>query len=287
MKTSNLLARTVTGAVYIAIVLSGILTNSVMIVGFVFAIFAAQANFEFQSIVGINRKRLMLKIVHALMTMLLFYIIFVSGMKDIPFRQLLILILPYPAYYMFYLIAEMYRNRERPIYEVAMAFFGHIYIALPLGLMMLLCTDINTGTAGSTSRTFWLLPIFVFVWLNDTGAYLVGSKLGKHKLFERISPKKTIEGFIGGTVFTLIGGAIFHYAYPEVTSLFNWLILAILVAVFATWGDLFESYIKRTYGVKDSGNILPGHGGILDRIDSILFAAIPAYMFINIIVYLV
>ncbi|MDO4695168.1 phosphatidate cytidylyltransferase [Porphyromonas sp.] len=291
MKVSNLLARTITGVIYIAIILSGILSDSVMIVGMVFAIFAGQANFELQSIIGINRKRLMLKIVHALMTILLFYVIFTSSMQDVSYRDFLILLLPYLAYYLFYLTAELYRNRQNPIYEVGLAFFSHLYIAIPLGMLMLLCVDKGTTSGldlGSMSfhRTFWLLPIFVFVWLNDTGAYLVGSKFGKHKLFERISPKKTFEGFAGGILFTLLGAVAFYYIFPEVTSVFYWLILALLVGVFSTWGDLFESFIKRTYGVKDSGNILPGHGGILDRIDSILFAAIPAFMFIEIIVYL-
>lgn len=291
MNVSNLLARTITGIVYIAVILSGILLDSVMLIGAVFAVFAGQANFELQSIVGINRKRLMLKIVHALMTMLLFYVIFTSSIQGVAYREFLILLLPYLAYYLFYLTAELYRERSRPIYEVGLAFFSHIYIAVPLGMLMLLCVDKGTimdleGNVSGMQRTFWLLPIFVFVWLNDTGAFLVGSKFGKHKLFERISPKKTIEGFVGGIVFTLVGSLAFYYIFPAVTTIYNWLILAALVGVFATWGDLFESFIKRTYGVKDSGNILPGHGGVLDRIDSILFAAIPAFMFIEIIVYL-
>lgn len=291
MNVSNLLARSVTGIIYIAVILGGILLDSVAFVGAVFAIFAAQANFELQSVVGINRTRLMLKIVHALMTMLLFYVIFTGSVQSVSYREYLILLLPYLAYYLFYLTAELYRNRPNPIYEVGLAFFSHIYIAAPLGVLMLLCVDKGTvmdlqGHVFSMQRTFWLLPIFVFVWLNDTGAFVVGSLIGKHKLFERISPKKTMEGLVGGLAFTLLGAVAFYYAFPNVTTLFYWLILALIVGGFSTWGDLFESFIKRTYGVKDSGNILPGHGGVLDRIDSILFAAIPAFMFIEIIVYL-
>ena len=292
MTSSGVFSRLITGIVYIAIVLSGILTNSVTTVGFVFAIFAALACFEFQTLVRINKYRLMLKIIHALMVVLLFYISFAGAIQSLDRRAYIILFLPYLAYFLFYLIGEMYRERENPISEVALAFFGHIYISIPLGMLMLLCVDNNVLTEArditfSSQRTFWLLHIFVFVWLNDTGAYVIGSLFGKHKLFERISPKKTWEGLFGGILFTVIGGGVFHMIFPHTTSLLYWIILDGLVAVFSTWGDLFESFIKRTYNTKDSGKILPGHGGILDRIDSLLFAAIPAYIFINTMIYII
>ena len=124
------------------------------------------------------------------------------------------------------------------------------------------------------------LFMFVCIWLNDTGAYLVGCTIGKHRLFERISPKKSWEGFFGGMVFCIAAGAFAHLLIGGSQAI--WIPFAIIVSVFATWGDLVESLIKRTAGVKDSGNIMPGHGGVLDRIDSLLFVApaILAYLFL-------
>lgn len=291
MAKSNFLARLITGTLYVAIILSGLLTNSVTILAFVFAIFSSMACFEFQSVTGTNRYLLMLKIVHSLLTGLLFFITFAWRMEGMTYTRYLVLILPYMAYWLFYLIGELYRNRENPIKELALAFFAHLYIALPLGLLLLLCVDPGADVGGAPlldqmKRTFWLFPIFVFVWLNDTGAYLVGSRIGKHRLFERISPKKSWEGFWGGILFTIMGGVAFYALFPLLISWYYWVILALLVAIFSTWGDLFESFIKRTYDVKDAGNILPGHGGILDRIDSLLMAAYPAYMFINLVLHI-
>ena len=289
---TNFLARLITGAVYIAIILSGILTNSVLILSLIFLVFAGLACFEFQSVTGTNRYHLMLKIVHSILTGLAFFIVFAWRMEGVSFRRYLILLLPYLAYTLYYSIGEMYRNRPHPIRELGMAFFSHLYIGLPLGMLILLTVDPGTTVGGTrfldhVSHTFWLLPIFSFVWLNDTGAYVVGSLMGKHKLFERISPKKTWEGLIGGVFFCLLGAVAFHYLFPEISRLYHWLILALLVSVFATWGDLFESFIKRSYHVKDAGHILPGHGGILDRIDSLLFATYPAYIYINIVIYVI
>ena len=123
-----------------------------------------------------------------------------------------------------------------------------------------------------------LLAMFIMIWLNDTGAFCVGSLIGKHKLIPRVSPKKSWEGFIGGMVFAIASGFVFKFGFPqyfESISLSGLCGLGAVVGAFATWGDLVESLIKRTLGVKDSGNILPGHGGILDRIDSLLLV-VPA-----------
>lgn len=110
------------------------------------------------------------------------------------------------------------------------------------------------------------------MWVNDTFAYLTGMLLGKHKFFERISPKKTWEGTIGGAVFTIVGAYVFSFFINDFTN-FEWMGLGLVIVIFGTFGDLIESMIKRTYGIKDSGKIMPGHGGILDRLDSILIAA--------------
>ena len=119
-----------------------------------------------------------------------------------------------------------------------------------------------------------MLAIFVFLWCSDTGAYCTGSLIGKHKLFPRISPAKSWEGSVGGAVVALIASQVFYSYAPFITPV-EWAIFALVVVVFGTWGDLIESLLKRQIGIKDSGHILPGHGGMLDRFDSSLLA-IPA-----------
>ena len=128
-----------------------------------------------------------------------------------------------------------------------------------------------------------ILSIFILIWVNDTFAFLVGKTFGKHKLFERISPKKTWEGTIGGVLFTLIFGYIIGAYINEGETVF-WLVSAVIIAPCAIFGDLLESLFKRSLNIKDSGNILPGHGGILDRLDSLLFASPFVYLYINFII---
>ncbi len=288
-KISGLLARLITGVAYVSLILFGILTDSVAVLGVVFFGFTAIACYEFQTITRVNNYTLILKILHSLMAGLIFHTVYMSVSTTASYRDAVIALLPYIAYCLFYLIGEMYRNRPDPIREMAFAFFSHMYIAIPMALLMLLCVDHYLvfdvdGQPIRMAHTFWLLPIFTFVWLNDTGAYAVGTLMGKRPLWPRISPKKTIEGAVGGVVLSVLAAFVFYHLFYFVTNLFNWVTLSLLISVFATWGDLFESYIKRACAVKDSGNILPGHGGILDRIDSLLIAAIPAYIFINIII---
>ncbi|MFA7446332.1 MAG: phosphatidate cytidylyltransferase [Flavobacteriaceae bacterium] len=139
-----------------------------------------------------------------------------------------------------------------------------------------------------------IISIFLLIWINDTFAYLVGKSFGKHKLLERISPKKTVEGFVGGAVFTVVTAWFLGKYYVEIFGTLHteyrfipgfWIVLAIIVVIFATLGDLVESKFKRSANVKDSGNIMPGHGGILDRLDSIIFVAPFVYLFYQIIDY--
>jgi phosphatidate cytidylyltransferase len=122
-----------------------------------------------------------------------------------------------------------------------------------------------------------ILWMFALIWINDTGAYCVGSTMGKHRLCERLSPKKSWEGFFGGMAFCIIASGI--YALIAHGDMLTSIAFGLLVCVFATWGDLFESMLKRSAGVKDAGNIIPGHGGVLDRIDSLLFVAPAAAIF--------
>lgn len=290
MKKSNFLQRTISGLVYVAIILTAIFLNSIYATGIIFSLFSALAVFEFQSVVSINRDRIMLKTIHSLVSIFLFFVISTTALQPFDHLRNVVLALPYIAYIFFYLIAEIFRDRPNPVKEVSYALFSHFYCVLPLAVVLRLGTDTSLllppSVPSSMSLTFWFLPLFVFIWLNDTGAYLVGSMIGKHKLYERVSPKKTWEGLIGGIVLALIGSVAFNYIFPDILSLWHWIVFAFIVAFFANFGDLFESLLKRAYDVKDSGHLIPGHGGILDRIDSLLFAAIPAYLYVAFISFI-
>lgn len=126
--------------------------------------------------------------------------------------------------------------------------------------------------------------VFVLIWINDTFAFIVGKSMGKHKLLERISPKKTIEGFVGGLVFCCLASILFYY-FTDLLSLKLWITIALVTSVFGTLGDLIQSQLKRQAGVKDSGRIMPGHGGLYDRLDSIIFAAPFLYLFLIVLDY--
>lgn len=126
--------------------------------------------------------------------------------------------------------------------------------------------------------------VFALIWINDTFAFIVGKSIGKHKLLERISPKKTIEGFVGGLVFCCLASLLFYY-FTDLLSLKLWITIALVTSVFGTLGDLIQSQLKRQAGVKDSGRIMPGHGGLYDRLDSIIFAAPFLYLFLIVLDY--
>ena len=183
--------------------------------------------------------------------------------------------IPYLVTVVYLLISELYAKQEDPINNWAYTMLSQMYIALPFSLLNVLAFT-ATPNGQISFNTLLPLSIFVFLWVNDTGAYCVGSLLGRHKLFPRISPGKSWEGCIGGAVFVLVVAYIISYYIDNgILSTLQWLGLGLVVVVFGTWGDLVESLFKRTLGIKDSGNILPGHGGMLDRFDSSLLA-IPA-----------
>lgn len=169
-------------------------------------------------------------------------------------------------------VLELFRKRINPIKNIAISLMGHFYIALPMCAMTMI----------EKEHPIFVLAFFFMIWASDTGAYLTGMCFGKHKMFERVSPKKTWEGLFGGFVFALLVGLIFGQYVDDSASLslFQWLAFSVVVFVFGTLGDLIESLFKRTLNVKDSGAIMPGHGGVLDRFDSALLAAPVVSVFI-------
>jgi phosphatidate cytidylyltransferase len=169
----------------------------------------------------------------------------------------------------FSFIIELFRKKENPFGNIAGIFLSLFFIAIPLVLMNLLFyPDLNL----SLPKVDLLLGFFLLIWLNDTFAYLTGSLIGKHLLFKRLSPKKTWEGIIGGGIFSLGGAWLLSYFYPSINQI-EWIGFVLVIIIFGTFGDLIESMFKRSINVKDSGNIMPGHGGLLDRLDSLLISA--------------
>jgi phosphatidate cytidylyltransferase len=175
-------------------------------------------------------------------------------------------------------IIELYRNKAEPIKNIAICFFQILYIGLPFSL----CNYLIFPFGNETFSSHILLSVFLLVWTNDSGAYAVGVKFGRRRLFERISPKKSWEGSIGGAFFTFLGAYVISIFFKEL-SLIEWMGFAAIITVFAGYGDLVESMIKRSLKIKDSGNIIPGHGGFLDRFDAVLFAIPSIFIYMEIL----
>jgi phosphatidate cytidylyltransferase len=174
-------------------------------------------------------------------------------------------------------IVELFRKQEKPFQNIAISLLGVAYIALPFSLLYLMGFPGNIITGYKPEI---ILGYFILLWMSDTGAYIVGSSIGRHPLFPRISPKKSWEGFIGGIILTIIVAYVISIYFP-VLSLFDWIIIALIICIFGVLGDLIESMLKRSLQVKDSGNILPGHGGILDRFDSVIFSAPLVFLYLH------
>lgn len=265
MKLPNIVVRILAGAVFVGLLLGGIIINQYTYV-VIISLITTFALYEFYGLMENTAKVPVIKTWNILGGFFLFlggyaYFAGIAGVAAFT---------PYLIYLLVLFISELYLKRQNPIQSLAYSVFGQMYIAVPFALVNYLVFAYERGTY----HFVYILALFVFIWVNDSFAYLTGMAFGKHRLFERISPKKSWEGFIGGAAFSIASSLIFAHFYPNL-SLVAWLGFAAVVVAFGTWGDLFESLIKRTLGVKDSGNMIPGHGGILDRFDSTIFA-IPA-----------
>ncbi|MGN0070001.1 MAG: phosphatidate cytidylyltransferase [Prevotella sp.] len=272
-KLKNLIVRAITGVLFVAIMITGFLVPEGMIA--LFALITGMSVWEYtglvNSIKNVNVNRFITTAAGV------YFFLAVAGFcADITPTAVFI---PYLLTIVYLFIAELYAKNENAINDWAYTMLSQMYIALPLSMINVLAFTNDNGMTRFNS----LIPlsVFVFLWVNDTGAYCSGSLFGRHKLFPRISPGKSWEGSIGGGVFVVAAAAVIgHFDSLQTfgtTSLtfFQWTGLGLVVVFFGTWGDLVESLFKRTLGVKDSGNILPGHGGMLDRFDSSLMA-IPA-----------
>lgn len=265
MKLPNIVVRILAGAVFVAFLLGGILVDEYTFVG-VFTLITGLALYEFYILIEKTAKVPISKTLNIVAGVFLFlggYLYnFHSGLLGFVIYLLLLFII---------FISQLYQKKEDPIKCLAYSIFGQVYIAGSLALLSYLARPFFEDTY----QSIYILAIFVFIWVNDSFAYLTGMAFGKHRLFERISPKKSWEGFIGGAIFSIASSLLFYYFSVSSLNMYQWMGFAAVTVACGTWGDLFESLIKRTLGVKDSGNMIPGHGGILDRMDSTLLA-IPA-----------
>lgn len=269
----NLIVRTITGIIFVAAIVASFMRPEAMVL--LFGIITGLTVWEFTGLVNQRPNITVNRFISTVAAVYFFYAmtyfcsdVYAGVAKSVVF-------IPYLITIIYLLVAELYMKQEDPIADWAYTMLSQMYIALPFSLLNVLAFN-ATPQGGVTFNTLLPLSVFVFLWLNDTGAYCVGSLLGRHKLFPRISPAKSWEGSVGGAVFVLAAAwAVGEYLDSGMLSTLAWMGLGLVVVVFGTWGDLVESLFKRTLGIKDSGNILPGHGGMLDRFDSSLLA-IPA-----------
>lgn len=261
--------RTVTGVLFVA-VLVGCIVYSPLSFGLLFMLVTALSVHEFARLMNGSGKVFVNKGILSLSGAYLFMAVMGFCTQSVGAY----VFLPYVLLLLYLYITELYLKRPNPIGNWACSTLSQLYVALPFAMLNVLAFHNDPSESGVSYNPLLPLSVFVFLWLSDTGAYCVGSLLGKHRLFERISPKKSWEGSIGGGVLSVASSLVFACFCPFL-SLWQWMGFALVVVVFGTWGDLTESLMKRQLGIKDSGNILPGHGGMLDRFDSALMA-IPA-----------
>ena len=270
----NFIIRTITGIIFVAAIVSCFLRPEAMVL--LFSIITGLTVWEFTGLVNEREDVTVNRFISTVAGVYFFYAMtyYCSDMYAGIAKS--VVFIPYLVTIVYLLVAELYLKQKDPIQDWAYTMLAQIYIALPFSLINVLA--FNATSEGYVAfNTLLPLSIFIFLWFNDSGAYCVGSLLGRHKLFPRISPGKSWEGSIGGAVFVLAAAYAISYFLDtdQMLAMPVWLGLGLVVVVFGTWGDLVESLFKRTLGIKDSGNILPGHGGMLDRFDSSLLA-IPA-----------
>lgn len=270
---NNLIVRALTGIVFVAVLVGGTLFSPITFT-VLFAAITGLTVWEFSTNVNRFAGASVNRLINTVAAVYLF-VAFDGFCADyVPSKAFI----PYLISVVYLLISELYLQKPDPLKNWAYAFASQMYVALAFSLLNVLAFRYDALTNRTLFEPIYPLSIFLFLWTSDTGAYCCGSLLHKRfpaKLFERISPNKSWVGSIGGGILCLVVAYALWQVAPNLLTLAQWMGLGITVCVFGTWGDLVESLFKRQLGIKDSGNILPGHGGMLDRFDSSLLA-IPA-----------
>lgn len=272
------LKRLLTGTAFVCVMVGGITLSPLTFV-MLFGLITALSLWEFSTLVNRHAGASVNRTINTVGGTYLFlaFAAYVSGYQGSE------VFFPYLVTLIYLPVSELYLRKPDPLKNWAYAFASQLYIALPFSLLTTLGFVADPVTL--TAEYHWILPmsLFIFLWTSDTGAYCVGSLLHKRfpaKLFERISPHKSWVGSIGGGLLCLMAATVLYMLVPSNMSLFHWYGFALTACVFGTWGDLVESLFKRQLGIKDSGNVLPGHGGMLDRFDSCLLAAPATALFL-------
>ena len=276
---NNFFRRTLTGAWIVIFILGGFWLHPV---SFFLTGMILLAGTQYEYYLIIRNSGVRPQMVPGIITGLSAYVIstlIASGV--FPKNSLLILI----PMMLIIMVIELYRKQDKPFDSLAHTFFSVLYTAIPFsmfpfsafshtGLNSILTHDSIIFSPGI------IIGFFLLIWANDTGAYLTGMSIGRHKLMERISPKKTWEGFFGGLIIAALVAWLLS-GWLGVVDKFHWVIISVIISVVGTYGDLVESMLKRSFGVKDSGTIMPGHGGFLDRFDSTIMSFPIVYLFIS------
>lgn len=273
---NNFLKRTLTGALFVIVLIAGILCSKYSFCILSLAILVLTLN-EFYGLCK-QAKAKPQRLTGIILGVFAFLLTFIVAQRIVDVKALFLFYAIVPLI----LIIELYRKEPHPIQNVALTVLGLTYIAIPVTLFIFIAFPLAPDQLVFHPEI--LLCLFILQWANDTGAYLLGSWLGKHRLFQRISPKKSWEGSAGGAIVALGISWIISFFIPQITLL-HWLAIAIIIIIAGTFGDLAESLLKRSLGIKDSGNILPGHGGMLDRFDSILLATPIVFIYLKLFVF--
>lgn len=271
MKPSNFRTRTLTAIIFLALMIASILSGALFFAILMFVVcYLGMKEFYRLTVPNTSKKS---KIVGMAIGLMLYTLIFVYHYACLPGVYLW----AFPTLLFFPLLIAIFDKGKHTIATVGATLAGIAFIAVPLSLLasLILLGDKLQGISGSE----FVLMFLVILWIYDSAAYLIGSLIGKHKLYVRLSPGKTWEGILGGIVFGILAAWGISTVYTQI-PLFHWLGIALITMVLGTLGDLCESMLKRHAGVKDSGKLLPGHGGILDRFDAVLMSAPAIYLYI-------
>ena len=263
----NILVRAITGLLFVCVVIGSIFWNDLS-ASIVFTIFMLLGLIEFYKLFK-KHELINVRWESGFLLGLLIYGLLISITYDyLPLISISIIL---PIIFIFSL-TELWRKKENPLINMSVLIFGVIYIVIPFFLIVLVNHIENSSSSLNTIKMPLVAGMFILVWSNDTFAYLTGRMIGKTKLFERVSPNKTWEGTIGGIVFTILAGYLIALFTVDTSDTMFWIISALIIAPCSIVGDLLESLFKRSLKIKDSGSLLPGHGGILDRFDAAIFA---------------